>query len=241
MHFYIRRLGKSAHFLYNNSSGIGTFVHKVLSDFAISMKERRFFDIGYDSDFIEKSLFNSFQKISFSSKQNINYEKAWQYIKTVGAYFQYLSQGKSKEEVEDMFMFSEKSFKINLNNSIISGKFDLLIKLGREIRIVDYKTRQSNIEIDGIQIALYKYAVEKLYKIKVNPVVIYIEDECLKEGKFKEEEYSEIILAIQNTVKDMASYLKKEKIPPTTIDNEICTHCSINYNCKRIIREVFNE
>ena len=239
MHFYLKRIGKNVYFSFKESNHIGTFVHKVLSDFAISVKTVKLFE-DKNKDLIEKALYESFQKASFASKnRTINYEKAWRYIESAGAYFQSFALGKTREEIQSIFLLSEKPFRIHMNNTIISGKFDLMMNVNGNIRIIDYKTRGSDIETDGIQIALYKFAVEQLYGIKVDPAVVYIEDGSIKEEKFTEKEFKEIMSEVKAIVKDMISYLKREKVPFITADKEVCKHCNLNYNCEKIVEEVF--
>lgn len=240
MHFYLKRMGENAYFSFKESNHVGTFVHKVLSDFAISVKRKTLFE-EKSNDFIQDSLYRSFKNVSFSSKYKVDFAKAWRYIEMVGAYFHSFAFGKNEEEIRNMFLLSEVSFKISLEDAIIGGKFDLLMKDNKSVRIVDYKTRGSDIEIDGIQIALYKLAVEHIYRLKVIPIIVYIGDEEIKEERLNEAEYCEIIGQIRNIIKNMIDYMNRNKIPEFTRDTETCYHCSLNYNCRKIVEEVFNE
>lgn len=240
-HFYLKKIGVNAYFSFPKNRNIGTFVHKVLSHFANSVKTETLFTENQKESFIEYKLYESFKAVSFTTKYRVDYAKAWKYIESTGAYFKMLCGDKSEEYVREMLLLSEEPFKISIENAIIRGKFDLLMKTDNNIRIIDYKTRSENIEIDAIQIALYKFAVEELYGIKVKPVVVYIEEGGIKEEEFTDAEFREILKQTKSIVREMKLYMSGEKIPPKSMDREVCTHCNLAYNCKKIREEVFNE
>ncbi len=236
MHFFLKRKGKNAFFYYPGNENLGTFVHLVLSRFAKFVKKRTLFSQDLTIDTTMKKIF---MEVSFSWHGNTDFEKAWQYIEPVLAYFDFITKGKSPDEIADMFVFSEKSFTVDMENTNVTGKFDILLKDGDTFKIIDYKTRKSEIDFDGIQIAIYKYAVEKTFDKKAVPLIISISDGEVYTEKFTEEEYGELIKAVHAKIREMKQIISGEIIPERTAEKEICRHCSMRYSCETFFKEVF--
>ncbi len=237
IHFCLRKHGIKAYFYYGSDSGIGTFVHSVLSEFAHQMGKNTLF--GKETD-ISKTMNESFRKVFLSTKADIDFEEAYEYIKSAAAYFGFKTEGKTKSEIREMFVYSEKPFSVHLEGIKINGKFDILLKTGSTFEIIDYKTRRSEIDLDGIQIALYKYAVKNVFNADALPVILTIEKGAVSKETLDEEEYEKIIGAVRAKVREMKEIFSGEKLPKFAPDKEICKHCSVRYNCKRLFKEVCN-
>ncbi len=236
MHFYLRRIGKNAFFYYAGSENLGTFVHIVLSHFAKSLKKQKLF---LQNPSLDSLMAESFRNVSFSWHGNVDFEKAWKYIESISTYFDFITKGKSLNEISDMFICSEKAFKVSLEGANITGKFDILLKEENTFKIIDYKTRRSEIDFDGIQIAMYKYAVEKLFNKKAIPLIISISDGEIYTEKFTDTEYNELINIARSKIQEMKKIVDGSIVPEHSPDKEICRHCSMRYNCKTFFKEVF--
>ncbi len=239
LQFYFSRKGIVAHFYYGGKS-VGSFVHKVLSEFANLLVTHTLFESENELNLVENTLYRSFYNVAIKSKSyRTNLEDAWQYIKSIGAYFEGITVGKSTSEIRDMFILSERSFSVNFFGTQICGRFDLLLRDERKIRIVDYKTRDRDPEVDAVQIALYKYAVKQITGVDAEPVLLYILDGELKEEVFTEEEYSLVISGIRKQIKDMKDFLSGRKVPERTVDRTLCNHCSLKTSCKVLRKKFF--
>ncbi len=233
--FYFKRKGINAYFRYGNVH-IGSFVHNVLSVFAKEIAKPDLFEDKREG-FIEKKLYRSFLSVSLTKHYNVDFGEGWKYLKSIGAYFENLAYEKSISEIREMFLLSEESFLVKLAGAFISGRFDLLLDTGNSIRIIDYKTRGKEIDIDAVQIALYRYAVEKVYRKKVSPYVLYIGDREISEECFSDEEYVELMKQIKKEVKDMENFLEGNKVPIPTPEKALCKYCSIQYQCEGLIKK----
>ncbi len=238
MYFFLKRKGKNVFFRHPGNEHLGTFVHLVLSRFANSLKKETLFP---DNFSVESAMMKSFKTVAFSWKEKINFEKAWHHIEAISAYFEFITEGKSRNEIAKMFVYSEKLLTTRIEGANITGKFDILLKDGDSFKIIDYKTRKSEIDFDGIQITIYKYAVEKLFNKKATPLIISIFDGEIRTEKFTETEYKELINAVRAKIREMKQLVSEKIIPKRTAEKEICKHCSIRYNCNKVIKEVLNE
>lgn len=235
--FYFRRKGINAYFRYGNTH-IGSFVHNVLSVFAKEIEKPDLFNEKRES-YMERKLYQAFLSVSISKHYNVDFEEGWRYLKAIGAYFEDLAYKKSIPEIKEMFLLSEESFLVKLSGAYISGRFDLLLDTENDIRIIDYKTRGKEIDIDAVQIALYRYAVEKIYKKKVSPYVLYIGDGEISEEYFSDGEYIEFMKQINKEIRDMIDFLGGNKIPIPTPEKSLCKYCSIQYQCEELIKKYF--
>ena len=240
LQFYFSRKGIVAHFYYGGKN-VGSFVHKVLSEFANLLVTHTLFESNSDSNIVEDTLYRSFYNIAMKSKSyRTNLEDAWQYIKSIGVYFEDITRGKDVSEIRDMFILSERSFSVDFFGTQICGRFDLLMHDGDKIRIIDYKTRDKDAEIDAVQIALYKYAVKQITGVDAEPALLYILDGELKEEVFTEREYSFVISGIRREIEDMKEFLSGKKVPERTVDKSLCSHCSLRSSCKVLRKKFFD-
>jgi len=240
LQFYFSRKGIVAHFFYNGRN-VGSFVHKVLSEFANLLVTHTLFEEENSSNIIEDTLYRSFYNVAMKSKNSrTNLEDAWQYIKSIGVYFEDITRGKDISEIRDMFILSERSFSVDFFGTQICGRFDLLMHDGDKIRIIDYKTRDKDTDIDAVQIALYKYAVKKITGAEAEPVLLYILDGELKEDVFTESEYSLVISGIRREIEDMKDFLYGRRIPERAVDRSLCNHCSLRASCKVLYKKFFD-
>ena len=237
LQFYFRKKGIKAYFRYGNVH-IGSFVHNVLSVFAKEIEKPTLFNERREG-YIERKLYQAFLSVSISKHYNVDFEEGWRYLKSIGAYFENLAYKKSIPEIKEMFLLSEESFLIRLAGAYISGRFDLLLDIGNDIRIIDYKTRGKEIDIDAVQIAIYRYAVEKIYKKRASPYVLYIGDGEMSEEYFSDEEYIELMKQINKEIMDMKDFLEGNKIPLPTPERSLCRYCSIQYHCEELIKKFF--
>ncbi len=240
LQFYFSRKGIVAHFYYNGKN-VGSFVHKVLAEFSSLLITHTLFESKSSPNVIEDWIYRSFYNVAMKSKSyRTNLEDTWRYIKSIGVYFEDITRGKDISEIRDMFILSERSFSMDFFGTHICGRFDLLMHDGDKIRIVDYKTRDKDPEIDAVQIALYKYAVKQITGVDAEPTLLYILDGELKEEVFTEKEYSLVILGIRREIEDMKDFLSGKKIPERTIDKTLCNHCSLRTSCRVLCKKFFD-
>jgi CRISPR/Cas system-associated exonuclease Cas4 (RecB family) len=236
LQFYFSKKSIVAHF-YFSGNNLGSFVHKVLSTFAKNIGTYPLFESG--KNIVEEALYKSFYEVATSRKYKTNLEIAWQHIKPISIYFETIAQNRTTDEIRSMFILSEQPFTVNFYGTNICGRFDILLHDGEKIRIIDYKTRDREIEIDAVQIALYKYAVEKITGLRPEPAIIYVLDGEVKEEVFTEEEYKMLLKRIAAEISDMKLFLSGKKIPKKTPDRSLCKHCSLRNSCSALYEKFF--
>ncbi len=243
MHFYLKKKGFNVNFYYG-SSNVGTLVHKVLDRFAKDFMEPSLFTAMVSTDnlssldkFIVEKLYSilyyeakeakNINKSHEHRKLNADFELAWKQLEAMAVYFLEYFLGRSSEEITNAFMYSEKHFELPIIDSvIISGKFDLLMKVQDSIKLIDYKTRSEDIENDIIQLTLYKLGIERSIKKSVTPSVLYISKSEVQEISFSDEEVEEVLKQIKLKVAEMIDCLEGKRKPIRMSEPKVCQYCS---------------
>uniref|UniRef100_A0A7C4XZD3 PD-(D/E)XK nuclease family protein n=1 Tax=Caldisericum exile TaxID=693075 RepID=A0A7C4XZD3_9BACT len=221
--------GHKVNFRYENPPYTGILFHKVINKFAKSLEKSLFNEINLkDADlqtFIKDRLYEIFiQEIGKDRKSSLDI--VWNYLEDFSVLlFTLLKNG--NDNLIEMFLQEEFSFEFELmENVMIHGRYDVLLKSGNKIKIIDYKTRKEDFERDTFQIALYYEAVKKTFGIKPEPVVMYFENGKISGETYTREEIEITLEVIKNLIAEFINEFEKGTVKPTQ-NKDICKYCNM--------------
>ena len=222
--------GKKVKFNYEKYSYTGMLLHKVLKKFSDCFNQNLFNDYK-DKTFseIHKSIDKQLYQLLLSEidkDKNSSLDIVSNYLEYFGVYFAQVVE-KNKNNLQDIFVFSEKPFRFYLTDRvIIKGRLDVVINDRGLLKIIDYKTGKENFEKDSFQIALYYKGMKENFNIETHPMLIYFEEKGIRQETYSPEEIETIINVVEKLTNSFIEEYESHKVPKTTRSEE-CNFCSM--------------
>jgi CRISPR/Cas system-associated exonuclease Cas4 (RecB family) len=234
MQVYLRKKGVKAHFRYNYNYYIGTLVHEVLAEFVSFAKAPTLFEVSLDYSnqdtlyrCVEKQLYRMLiSKMEKSSYSKSYFDVAWEYLKVMANYFTNLAF-KNNVSFAEIFLFAEEPFSFNVTDSItIRGRFDLLVSDRNTLKLIDYKTKKEDFENDIIQVSLYAKGLEATTGKSVEPILLYIASNGLREMHFAKDEVDLTYKQVEKELLDFEKAMNGEKEARRAYNYSLCKQCT---------------
>ncbi|BAL80743.1 hypothetical protein CSE_06170 [Caldisericum exile AZM16c01] len=229
--------GYNVNFKFEKLSYTGTLLHKVLNNFAKTVNQGLFNEFDTKNIEVESIIKNRLYEIflkEIDKDKKSALDLVWKYLEDFSVLLSTLVE-ENDVSSKDTFIFSEKPFKYKLTDDIaIKGRFDVLLRVGDKVKIIDYKTGKDDFERDIFQISLYHEAVRNILGIEAEPHVIYFQDGKIMVETYTHEEIKITIEFIKELLTSFINEFESEEIRPPTKNREICKFCSMrNYSfCK---------
>jgi len=226
----LKRKGYKVNFGYKNPPYTGILFHNVINKFAKSLENSLFDETNIKGEnllaLIKDRLYQIFiQEIEKDRKSSL--DVVWNYLEDFSVLL-FTSLENSNDNLREIFLQSERPFKFKLmDNVMIYGRYDVLLKSGNKVKIIDYKTRNEDFERDTFQIALYYEAVKKTFGIEPEPVVMYFDNGKILTETYTREEIEITLEVIKNLVNEFITEFEKSEIKPTQ-NRDTCKQCNMH-------------
>lgn len=221
---------------FETLSYTGALFHNVLNKFSKSLEKGLFHEPNLKENDLHTILREKLYEIFFNeiSKDNkSNIDIVWKYLENFSVLIATLAES-NNFRLRDIFVLSEKPFKFRLlDNVSIKGRFDVLLRSGESIKIVDYKTGKADFERDTLQISLYYEAIRKSFGVEAEPIVMYFRDGKIISETYTKDEIETALEVIKHMTKEFIERYENNEVSPSK-NKDICKYCNMkNYSfCK---------
>ncbi|MGC8788370.1 MAG: PD-(D/E)XK nuclease family protein [Caldisericum sp.] len=228
--------GYKVNFKFEKLSYTGMLLHKTLNYFAKSTSEGLFDEIDLNNKNVETYIKNKIYEVFFREVNKDNrstLDIVWKYLEDFSVLLSTIVE-ENNISLKDLFIYSEKPFKFKLTDqTFIRGRFDVLLRIGNKIKIIDYKTGKDDFERDTFQISLYYKAVKDTLGIEADPHIMYFEDGKIITESYTKSEIEMTLEVIKNLINTFLNKFEQGKIELST-NRKFCKFCSMrNYSfCK---------